>query len=412
LVECILSYNLWRMGSILRAADIARPSNFLGPQASIGQAAELIRTSGFPEAIMRDGSSFLLIDEADLAPFSLQPDAERILARDVPARLVYPVGAESSLENALQALIGQDALALPVQTGRGEILGMIRRADVVAALTGEIRPQSIGGLATPFGVSLVAGQLRGGVGNWGFVAAGVLMGLMFLTATYLTRFLAGLIETYTSLPALSAMQSDPIMPIIPIFNLNRVDALAYLMHGISFFLFFGIFRLTPMAGYHAAEHMAVHAVERMVPLEVESVARMPRVHPRCGTNLITALVGFALASRLLTGSVNRELLFTDMLFPIVVLVIVLGWREIGGLFQKYFTTRPPKVSQLEAGIQAAEELLANYRRNPHLGHPAADPFPRLLWTRGFLQTMAGMSLTVALVEIGGALLGGESLMWF
>ncbi|MER3495923.1 MAG: hypothetical protein C4320_03425, partial [Armatimonadota bacterium] len=50
-------------------------------------------------------------------------------------------------------------------------------------------------------------------------------------------------------------------------------------------MFVILFRLLPLAGTHAAEHMAVNALERGEPLDPEVVARMPRTHIRCGTNL-------------------------------------------------------------------------------------------------------------------------------
>jgi uncharacterized protein YqhQ len=50
--------------------------------------------------------------------------------------------------------------------------------------------------------------------------------------------------------------------------------------------------------YHAAEHMAVNAVESGQPLTAEAAAKQSRIHPRCGTS-------FGVAVMLLTPIVNR-----------------------------------------------------------------------------------------------------------
>jgi uncharacterized protein YqhQ len=42
--------------------------------------------------------------------------------------------------------------------------------------------------------------------------------------------------------------------------------------------------------YHGAEHMSIHAYEAGDPLNIESVAKYPPEHPRCGTNFLLIVV--------------------------------------------------------------------------------------------------------------------------
>src|SRR2546423_10530097 len=59
-----------------------------------------------------------------------------------------------------------------------------------------------------------------------------------------------------------------------------------ILQALPFPLFLLFVRALPLVQYHAAEHQAVHAMERGEPLDPEIVRRMPRVHPRCGTNIM------------------------------------------------------------------------------------------------------------------------------
>jgi uncharacterized protein YqhQ len=42
--------------------------------------------------------------------------------------------------------------------------------------------------------------------------------------------------------------------------------------------------------YHGAEHKAIHAYEKGLPLTVENVMAQPRFHPRCGTTFIAFVI--------------------------------------------------------------------------------------------------------------------------
>src|SRR5690606_39689354 len=61
----------------------------------------------------------------------------------------------------------------------GRYLGMISRADAVAALGENIRPPVVGGMATPLGVWLTDGRLTGGAPALGLFLSGVVLAACF-----------------------------------------------------------------------------------------------------------------------------------------------------------------------------------------------------------------------------------------
>jgi hypothetical protein len=142
-----------------------------------------------------------------------------------------------------------------------------------------------------------------------------------------------------------------------------------------------LFKFSSVAGYHAAEHQTVHAIEAGENLTVDALQRMPRVHPRCGTNLV---VGLSIAS-----------LLQQPLGPFALIAAVVWWRSLGGVAQHWVTTRRATERQLRSGIAAGEELLERY---------SADPARRVnglqRWMNvGLPQMTLGFALCVAVVEL-------------
>lgn len=148
-----------------------------------------------------------------------------------------------------------------------------------------------------------------------------------------------------------------------------------------------VLRLSPMSGYHAAEHKVVAAIEQHGALEFEQVVEMPRAHPRCGTVLLFGVLPALLIAYPLAWS-----------NPLAALgIAVVGWvlrYRVGYFIQQYFTTKPPTPRQLQAGIAAGERLMRLYLENPDRDVSIA----RNIWTRGLPQMLAG-------VIIGQQLLG-------
>jgi uncharacterized protein YqhQ len=126
-------------------------------------------------------------------------------------------------------------------------------------------------------------------------------------------------------------------------------------------------------GYHGAEHKAINAYEKDVPLIPEKVAQSSIVHPRCGTAFLLivmvisifvfALVGdpsiwIKVLSRILLIPVIAGIAYEFLKFsaahqtnPIVKVLIT------PGLALQKMTTREPDLSMLEVSIAALEKLL-------------------------------------------------------
>ncbi|MDB5101610.1 MAG: metal-dependent enzyme-like protein [Cyanobacteria bacterium RYN_339] len=272
--------------------------------------------------------------------------------------------ADESISQVLPMFEQKRYKALPVLDTLDRYQGMLTRATVLAALTDNLRPASVGGMATPLGVYLTTGHVSAGVGFWGLFLSGVVLGMV-----------NWLIE-------LSLMHGQRLAGVtLP----EPVQAL------VALGMFLLALRLSPLAGYHAAEHQTVNAIEKGEPLELEAIAAMPREHPRCGTNLMALLFGV----QLLLPLVAHEPLLT---LPVVV-IGALAWRKVGTLLQRYFTTRPPRRYQLRNGQRAGQRLLAAYAARP--GY-RVDRWRRV-WNMGLVQILAGAFTVIAVCEAANQL---------
>ena len=140
--------------------------------------------------------------------------------------------------------------------------------------------------------------------------------------------------------------------------------------------------------YHGAEHKTIRCYEAGLPLTVENVRKMTRLHPRCGTSFLLVVViistlVFSVASTgllslipslaVLKGSFLYRLimiLFKLMLLPVVVGITYEINRWAGrndnaltrlisapGMWMQNFTTNEPDDSMIEVAILAVEAVL-------------------------------------------------------
>jgi hypothetical protein len=203
--------------------------------------------------------------------------------------------------------------------------------------------------------------VRGGVGDLALASTGIFMAILSLGATYITE------RVFMSAGHLLAQ-----IPLIP------PDQLKPWAMGLLFAL---LFRLSWVTGYHAAEHQVVHAMEAGDDLKPEVVRRKPRVHPRCGTNLVTAvlIMSFFWGNQSLAG-----------FEPLVAMIVtVVFWRRVGSWLQQWVTTRPATPDQIESGIAAGRQLMERYQK----GVPSGGVWRRV-WNMGLLQVMSGWALVL------------------
>ncbi|HMS55958.1 MAG TPA: DUF1385 domain-containing protein, partial [Fimbriimonadaceae bacterium] len=287
---------------------LMRPVTVLPASASLLRAADVLRTVDYPLLpVSEEGRLIGAISNGQLA-YALAQGTDP-LEPVVSQPLMEPplvFGSESGAA-ALRRFSLTGAAALFVVNPDGTVIGVVTPADLFPKLRSANRPSLVGGMATPFGVYLTTGSIGAGVGPYALAATGALMAVMLVLSTMATDSLVG-------------------------FLVNR-DIHNTVLLGIHNFLPLLLFlvgmRLIPLSGIHAAEHMTVHAIEREEPLELETVRRMSRIHPRCGTNL-------AVAAGIFFGVLSIEWIPTLELRMLVGLIVAATLRlPLGSLVQKW-----------------------------------------------------------------------------
>ena len=157
--------------------------------------------------------------------------------------------------------------------------------------------------------------------------------------------------------------------------ISVVEGLLRLLVLLGYLWLIGV---TPKIGrvfaYHGAEHKAVHAQERGLELEPESVQTCSTTHPRCGTALIlvVVVVGVVLFALLGHPPLWLRILSRILLVPVLIglsyewlrfsakhfqqfIVRALVWP---GLVLQSLTTRQPADEQVAVAIAALQAVIA------------------------------------------------------
>lgn len=364
--------------------NILKSAPILSQNDTIRRAAGLIKASEGSAVFVRfDSSVSGVVTEQSISAFIASKDDTRE-ALDAPiGPLSKPTTAvlhpSSTIKDAAEAFGESDSDVLPVVDDYGTFMGAIIRADVICILTDNLRPPSVGGMATPLGVFLTTGSHSGGAGALGLILTGVSMSVMIAIASLVSYVL---MQLFTHL---TGMRVDLMLDSVPLATTMSVYDLPYYISAVlRSVIFLALLRFSPLSGYHAAEHMTVHAIERGESLTPEVVSQMPRVHPRCGSNILAIAGVFMIVA---------ETIGAEAAVFAAVLVVVLGWRKIGGFLQSAITTKTPSEKQLASGIAAGKEVMERFQANP--GYQAFG-FQRIL-NIGFLQTLLGMMVSFGLL---------------
>jgi hypothetical protein len=181
----------------------------------------------------------------------------------------------------------------------------------------------------------------------------------------------------------------------------QIWATQSIMTLLSAFLLLTLVRLLPLSGTHAAEHQVVHCVEQGVPLTVPFVRSMPRVHPRCGTNLLAGMMTFMLVfAGVFVVAQVKDLDTPDCIAVAAMIAAPVGliyWRRIGAFLQYWFTTKPASEEQIVGAIKAAEQVLREREGRGSL--PVKRPLLRRVWAMGLPQICIGYALVFMLVKL-------------
>jgi hypothetical protein len=319
----------------------------------MGRAIELLDESSSGAVPVMDGGALCgLVSDREIARglFTNPPAC----VGDVMTRAVPVAPANMPADQGLALLAETDFPALPIATPDGRFIGTVGRAELLRVLFRRRRPKQVGGMATPLGVYLSDGTFRGGAGDLGLMLTGLFL------------FTGSIVASAVSGGAAYEWRLVGLPGIIP------TD---WVTTGVFLLAFALWFRLSWVAGYHAAEHQTVHAIERNEPLTVERVALMPRPHPRCGTNLV---VLFSMFSTL------YGMLHVDPMVAGIFSLLV--YRFLGQWVQQHITTRTATRRQIESGIRAGEELLKRFQNG---APPARFGLFSRIWKMGILQVAIG-----------------------
>ena len=296
-----------------------------------------------------------------------------------------PTESPRSLEEALELLRRTPGPALPLldpETGR--VVAVLSRPG---ALMPPPAPR-LGGMATPLGVYLTDGVVSGGAGFWGLFLTGGVLGALALASQAAVHASLGLAQAH-GYDVWSWVNA-------PGHSVALRSWLSEVLSWLPTPLIFVLLRLIPMSGTHAAEHQVVHCVEHEAPLTVECVRAMPRVHPRCGTNLFVGLSLFLLTFVGVFCAFSPPGAGGVAVADGAVVALALAappalifWRRIGGFVQQWFATRPATDKQIAGAIRAAQEVLS--RRRQAGGFVRFRPLRRV-WSMGFAQVLLGYAV--------------------
>ena len=186
---------------------------------------------------------------------------------------------------------------------------------------------------------------------WGTLA--VALGFSMVLFFMLPAAAAGLLDRYIG----SALVSNLVEKVI------RLTLILGYIGGVGL-----VPEMRRVYAYHGAEHKTINAYEAGAPLDVESVRRFGREHPRCGTTflIVVVLVSFVVFVLLGQPPLVLRILSRVVLIPFIAGIayelIKLGsanyhrrlvrWIMAPGLAVQSLTTREPDDSQIEVAIRA------------------------------------------------------------
>ncbi len=365
----------------------------LAAEDTLARAVRILRARGVTALPVADGNRLIgLISEADILAAAAGSSDPRGLLRKTPvAQLMRPLDLiaqqTSALAEVAAAAQSQGAPVIPIADADGRYLGLLLPRDLLAALAGEPIVPPIAGLATPLGVYLTTGALRAGASDLALASTGAALMVINLLAGAIIYGLAKLADRFVPMPSVPPEGASGSLAVATLITVYSLQIIIFLL----------LLRLSPITGIHASEHMVVRAIEEGEDLALEKVRQMPRVHPRCGTNIMALLILLAIVQQFLT-SLGQAMDDTTLFFALFVLVMIvlMMWRRLGAGLQRWITTRRPSDRQLGAAVRVGEELLERIQSRPS----ARASVPRRLWNTGFAQVLVGFFVIAACAEYG------------
>lgn len=377
-----------QIGSGVTVLSAIAPVRPVFRESTMQSALDVVRESGAEFVPVVEGGYLVgAVSSADLTS-ALLSGASLLDRVDILLRNAVTISPNATIEEAAAKMHDSQVQSLIVSDADGRYVGVLRAMSLFSRVSTPPSPGLLGGMATPSGVYLTNGEVTGGAKPIALVITGALL--------FLTYFL-GVAITYGGLLYAEHATGGSFMD----KAIGGIGWPGAIMQLLPVLLFLFMIRVSPIAGTHAAEHMVVHTIERREPLVYEVVSRMPRVHPRCGTNIAVGAVMFMIL-------LDFGWRYLGQIGPLLALAFtVLTWRSVGGVVQYLVTTKPPTRKQVEGAIAAANELLENYRRSDRL----SPGFWRRLGKSGLPYVMLGAVVASAVAVVVLSFLGSPIPIW-
>ena len=124
--------------------------------------------------------------------------------------------------------------------------------------------------------------------------------------------------------------------------------------------------------YHGAEHKTIRCYEAGLPLTVENVRPMTRLHPRCGTSFLFVVIFLSIlvGALIQVSNTAARMGLHLLMLPVVVAISYEINRFVGrhdnwltrlltkpGMWLQNFTTNEPDDSMIEVGIEALKLVI-------------------------------------------------------
>jgi uncharacterized protein YqhQ len=154
---------------------------------------------------------------------------------------------------------------------------------------------------------------------------------------------------------------------------NLLEGIVKIMIFLGYLI--GISKMKDMKrvfSYHGAEHKTIRCYEAGLPLTVENVRPMTRLHPRCGTSFLFVVIFISILVGALIQTPNTLLRMGLhlLMLPVVVAVSYEINRFVGrhdnwltrmitapGMWLQNFTTNEPDDSMIEVGIESLKLVI-------------------------------------------------------
>lgn len=361
---------------------------FLRPDEPARRAVSVFQAAGVRALPVTDNGRMIgMVSEQDIVSYLAEhADAASAIVGDVMNREPVCGNIYMSVRQVADMMASARLEVLPVVDEFGGFRGVVTRDDVLTNMLDIVRMPPVAGLATPIGVRLTTGGVTAGAGSLGLFLSGVAMILIGVIAVLVVQGIALGADRLLGTTLTLSLRSPSTGTRNGMFGIDLVNTL---VAPLQYLLFLFLLRMSPIASFHAAEHQVVHAIEAGEPLTPEAVARMPRAHPRCGTNLMVGvLLVVALLDRVPTG----------VAVSVGLLIVLTGWwKSIGYYLQQYFTTKPAGSRYIQNGIAVGEELIAKYKRSQGLAPVPVNSLTKL-WNMGLPQVAMGAVAALSLVS--------------